>query len=103
MGDALNSARNFVGGAARGVPGWAEAAFLPVGATVEALKAVTPEQAPDAPTPTPPPVAQDPTDDLVRRARLAAAARAQSGQGMDSTFLTGPLGLQNPPLGRTGT
>jgi hypothetical protein len=33
-----------------------------------------------------------PTDELVQRAKDAAARRAQPGSSLSSTFLTGPLG-----------
>lgn len=50
---------------------------------------------PTPPAPTAPPAVPDLTDQLVRRSRLAAMQRAGQGAGIDSTFLTGPLGL--PP------
>lgn len=49
--------------------------------------APTLEQAPAAPTNTP-----SPSDQLVAAARDAAMQRAQLGVGLNSSFLTGPLG-----------
>jgi hypothetical protein len=57
--------------------------------------------APPAPdkiaAPPPPP---DLTDVAVRQARMAARRRALGGQGLSSTYLSGPLGdMSAPPMG----
>lgn len=102
MGDALS----LPGRAWRSLPGWAQGAIGVANPTVAlnglVADKLTPQDPGAPPVATPPPPPADPTDDLVRRARLAAQQRAGVGQGIDSTFLTGPMGLQTPAMSRPG-
>lgn len=94
----LDDIGDFIGGAANAVPGWAEAAFLPLGVTAEAAKQLfggSPNIPPAAALAVPPP--PDPTDEALKKARLAARGRALTGMGIGQTFLTGPLGDLSAP------
>lgn len=103
MGDALGLPAR----AWRGLPGWAQAGVGIIDPAVALNGVVADKLAPQTPGAPPavtaPPSPPDLTDDAVRRARLAASQRAGIGQGMDSTFLTGPLGLQTPTMSRPGS
>lgn len=84
-----SDAIGFLGGAARAVPGWSEAAFFPVGVTAEAIKAVTPDPTAPAPTAIAPPLSVDQTDLAVQQAAATQRRRLMIGGGQNGTFLSG--------------
>jgi len=62
--------------------------FGVAGSLVDAAKGLPPLEQP--------PVPPDLSDELVRRAAALQRMRQAMGQGIGSTFLTGPLGLTTP-------
>lgn len=81
---------------------WTDA-FFPLGVTRRAFNIGKDLIDPDKPNVAPvqvetPPVPPDLTDEAVQQARIATRKRLLMGSGLQSTFLTGPLGdLSKPP------